>query len=77
MAMSWCENSRSNKVENVFYLSPGVFDEHHRPRRENSPRAVGDLDIYPRVQADDKLLRRSRVKVEVVIPRRFSKLDTC
>lgn len=63
--------------ENIFYLSPRVFNEHHGPRRENSPRAVGDLDIYPRVQADDKLLRGSSVKVEVVIPRRFPKLDTC
>lgn len=57
------------------YFSPGVLDKHHGPRGKNSPRAVRDLDVYPRVQADNKLLRGSRVEVEVVISWRFTKLD--
>ena len=58
------------------YLAPSILGEHYSSRLENLSRSVCDLDIHRRVEADDELSRRGRVKIEIVIPRSFPELET-
>lgn len=58
------------------HLSPSILDKHHSPCMEYSSRAVGNLNIHPCVEANNKLSRGSSVEIEVVVPWRLPKFET-